>query len=128
MWLGEKCSGLIHWTSTVPKVVALSSTNAEIQAALGLARDVVWFRTLMDDLGYKQRGSTVMYQDNDPAIQQIQDVKGTAKSKHYLVKLRYIQELLHLGIIHMNPIDTKENIADLYTKPLGSEAFWYLSN
>ena len=128
LWLGEKCSGLIHWTSTVPKVVALSSTNAEIQAALGLARDVVWFRTLMDDLGYKQRGSTVMYQDNDPAIQQIQDVKGTAKSKHYLVKLRYIQELLHLGIIHMNPIDTKENIADLYTKPLGSEAFWYLSN
>ena len=28
----------------------------------------------------------------------------------------------------MNPIDTKENVADLFTKPLGNDQFWYLSN
>ena len=69
-----------------------------------------------------------MYQDNDPAIHQIQDIKGTAMSKHYLVLLRKIQELLHMGIIHMNPIDTKENVADLFTKPLSTDPFWYLSH
>ena len=49
-------------------------------------------------------------------------------SKTYLVQLRKLQELLHLGKIHMNPIDTKENIADLFTKPLGDSPFWYLSH
>jgi len=96
----------------VPKAVALSSTNAEIQGALGLARDVMRMRTLMGDLGYTQHGSTVMYQDNDPAIQQIEDIRGTAMSKTYLVQLRKLQELLHMGKIRMNPIDTRENVAD----------------
>ena len=28
----------------------------------------------------------------------------------------------------MNPIDTKENVADLFTKPLHTDPFWYLSH
>ena len=128
LWLGTKCSGMIKWSSKVPKTIATSSTNAEIQAAINLAKDVLWTRTLLADVGHEQHGSTVMYQDNDPAIHQIQDVKGTAMSKHYLVLLRKIQELLHAGIIHMNPIDTKENVADLFTKPLSTDPFWYLSH
>ena len=28
----------------------------------------------------------------------------------------------------MNPIDTNENTADLFTKALGSDKFWYFSN
>ena len=28
----------------------------------------------------------------------------------------------------MNPIDTNENVADLFTKALGSDKFWYFSN
>ena len=28
----------------------------------------------------------------------------------------------------MNPIDTKENVADLFTKPLHADPFWYLSH
>ena len=128
LWLGTKCSGLVKWSSKVPKTIATSSTNAEIQAATNLAKDVLWARTFLDDIGNTQYGSTVMYQDNDPAISQIQDVKGTAMSKHYLVTLRMVQELLHLGIIHMNPIDTKENVADLFTKPLSEVPFWYLSH
>ena len=127
LWLGEKCQGLIHWASMVPKAVAISSTNAEIQGALGLAKDVMRMRTLMEDLGYTQHGSTVMYQDNDPAIQQIEDVRGTQMSKTYLVQLRKLQELLHMGKIHMNPVDTRENVADLFTKPLHEAQFWYLS-
>jgi hypothetical protein len=119
---------MIKWSSKVPKTIATSSTNAEIQAAINLAKDVLWARTFLADVGHEQYGSTVMYQDNDPAIHQIQDVKGTAMSKHYLVLLRKIQELLHAGIIHMNPIDTKENVADLFTKPLSTDPFWYLSH
>ena len=118
---------MIQWSSKVPKTIATSSTNAEVQAALGLCKDVVWLRTMLDELGYKQQGSTVMYQDNQPAIYQINDNKGTAMSKHYLILLRKIQELVHLGIIHMNPIDTSENVADLFTKPLEHRKFWYFT-
>jgi len=127
LWLGDKCNGMIQWTSKVPKTVATSSTNAEVQAAIGLAKDTLWIRTLLDEWGFRQKGSTIMYQDNEPAIQQIRDTKGTAMSKHYLVLLRKLQELVHLGVIHMNPIDTHENVADLFTKPLREDKFLYFS-
>ena len=49
-------------------------------------------------------------------------------SKSYLVLLRKIQELIHVGEVHMNPIDTRENVADMFTKPLHAAQFWYLSS
>ena len=41
--------------------------------------------------------------------------------------LRKIQEVIHLGIAHTQRIDTKDNIADMFTKPLPTLAFWRLT-
>ena len=54
LWLGDKCNGMIQWTSKVPKTVATSSTNAEVQAAIGLAKDTPWIRTLLDEWSAKK--------------------------------------------------------------------------
>ena len=109
-------------------MIASSSTHAEIQAASRLAKDTLWLRTFLNEIKQTQRGSTVMYQDNDPAICQAKDLRGTKMSKSYLVLLRKIQELIHVGEVHMNPIDTRENVADMFTKALNAAQFWYLSS
>ena len=68
-----------------------------------------------------------MVVDNNACISQINAIKGVIKARHYVVMLRGIQESVQLGIMHTQRIDTKDNIADMFTKPLPVLPFWRLS-
>ncbi|MAB36122.1 MAG: hypothetical protein CL975_02195 [Euryarchaeota archaeon] len=127
LWMGKKCSGLIDWKSTLPKTAASSSTEAELQAAHECTKDIIYNRVLLHDLGYKQIGSTRMMIDNNACMSQINAVAGVIKARGYIVMLRKIQETVHLGIMHTQRIDTKDNIADMFTKPLPVLTFWRLT-
>ena len=65
--------------------------------------------------------------DNNACITQINAVSGIVKSRHYVVMLRKIQECLHLGVIHTQRVDSKDNTADMFTKPLPVLPFWRLT-
>ena len=75
LWLGDEPSGAICWGSRIGKTTALSTTEAEVQAAVELLRDVLWFRDFLRDLGYVQPGSTRIWEDNNGAIGQINATK-----------------------------------------------------
>ena len=125
LWMGKNQSGLIDWRSSMPKTVSLSTTEAEVQAAIECTKDILYFRSLLGDLGYSQEpGSTRMMVDSNSAIAQIRSVSGISRSKHYLVPLRKIQEVCMMGEMHVQRIDSKDNPADAYTKPLPAGSFW----
>ena len=126
-WMGKRCSGLIGWKSSLPKTAATSSTEAELQAAAECSKDIIYTRVLLHDLGYHQRGSTRMYIDNNACISQINAVSGVVKARHYIVQLRKIQEVIHLGIAHTTRVDSADNWADMFTKALPVLPFWRLS-
>ena len=75
--MGKNQSGLIDWRSSMPKTVSLSTTEAEVQAAIECTKDMLYFRSLLGDLGYSQEpGSTRMLVDSNSAIAQIRSVSG----------------------------------------------------
>ena len=77
LWMGKRQSGLIDWRSSMPKTVSLSTTEAEVQAAIECTKDILYFRSLLGDLGYSQEpGSTRMLVDSNSAIAQIRSVSG----------------------------------------------------
>ena len=117
-WMGKKCSGLIDWKSSLPKTAAASTTEAELQAASECVKDIVYTRLLLYDLGYPQVGSTRVLIDNNACISQLNAVKGVVKARHYIVMLRKVQEAIHLGIAHTKRVDSADNLADMFTKPL----------
>ena len=49
------------------------------------------------------------------------------KARHYIVLLRKVQEAVHLGIVHTQRVDSKDNIADIFTKALNPMDFWRLT-
>ena len=65
--------------------------------------------------------------DNNACIAQINAVKGVTKARAYIVKLRQIQEAMHMGIMHTKRVDSRDNIADVFTKCLGQLPFWRLT-
>ena len=118
-WLGSEPSGLISWGSRIAKTVALSTTEAEVQASIEALRDILWTRDFLSDLGYVQPGSTRLYIDNNGAIGQIDACKNMKKARHYLTALSRINEEKVRGTIHVKRIDSNDNVSDLFTKALG---------
>ena len=118
-WLGDEPNGLISWGSRIAKTVALSTTEAEVQASIEALREVLWTRDFLGELGYIQSGSTRLWIDNNGAIGQIDACKNMKKARHYLTALSRINEEKVLGNIHVKRIDSEENVSDIFTKPLG---------
>ena len=124
LWMGTETNGLIDWRSAMPKTVAQSTAEAEVQAAIETTKDILYTRELLLGLGYPQIGSTRILVDATAAIAQIKAVQGVRKARHYVVPLRKIQEAYHTGHIHTQQVNTDDNPADAFTKPLPDKAFW----
>ena len=48
------------------------------------------------------------------------------KTKHIAIKYHYLRELVQDKEVKMEYVNTKEQIADIFTKPLPKDAFEYL--
>ena len=49
-----------------------------------------------------------------------------AKTKHIAIKYHYVRELVEDKQVKMEYIHSKEQIADIFTKPLPKDAYEYL--
>ena len=57
------CGGTVSWRSKRQEIVALSSTEAEYIALSFAAKELMWLRSFLKDLGYEQQ-SNLLYENN----------------------------------------------------------------
>ena len=68
-------------------------------------------------------------EDNTACIAQAKGgLRFIRKAKHYDIALRFIQKLAVDGEVDFEYTETKEQIADLFTKALDEEKFKYFAN
>lgn len=116
-------STAISWKSTKQTLTTISSNHVEIIALYEASRECLWLRQLINHI-HSSTGQeiltkpTVIYEDNRPCVDQI--VKGFIKGdriKHIAPKFFHTHEQ-HGDQIHVQWIPSKDNRADLFTKPL----------
>jgi len=56
--------GAVGYKCKYQDVIAHSSTEAEFTAACDAGKMILFFRSILDDLGYEQADATVLYEDN----------------------------------------------------------------
>jgi hypothetical protein len=106
--------------------VTLSSTEAENAAAVEATKDILWFRLLLQELGFPQLTPTIMFADNASMIVLAHDFSGNFKRvKHYAVRINFMIEQVHLKVIEMVHKNTAENTSNILMKPLGPTQFVY---
>ena len=49
-----------------------------------------------------------------------------SKTKHIAIKYHFLRELVHEKEVRLEYVNTKEQIVDIFTKPLPKDAFLYL--
>lgn len=118
----------VSWCSQRQKTVSTSTPQAEYTAAAEAAKEAIWLRNFINDLGmpglYIDR--VKLYIDNNAALASTKNPDYNGKMKHIDVKYHFIRELVEEGIIEPLRVPTKENIADILTKPLEKGTFEYL--
>ncbi|KAH9099084.1 hypothetical protein LEN26_016347, partial [Aphanomyces euteiches] len=108
--------GIVSWKSARQRVVALSTCEAEYVALAELAKEVVWLRGLLEDLGMRQDHPTLTWCDNKAAISTAENVGVASRSKHIDVRHHFIRQLIQAGVIDLHHVGTADQLADVLTK------------
>ena len=111
--------GAIVYRSKAQSIVALSSTEAELIAAVTAAKTARYLRSILRELGFEQSDPTPIYEDNMSAIDIVNSNKPTERSRHIDIRFFAIQDWKARGDIELFHIPGAINPADDLTKPLG---------
>ena len=115
--------GVISWKSKGQKIVATSTAEAELIATCEAAKEIVYFRYLLAEIGFPQVNATMLYMDNQAAIKIAENSTDHTRSKHIDIKYYYTRELVEKNIIKLVYIRSNNNLADRFTKPLENTKF-----
>ena len=118
-------TGMLYATSTKSKTVPLSSTEAETNAMVELTKSVVWYFTVLHDIGFDTTTNAAkVHEDNEPLITLVKHFSGNHKRvKHFMLQINYLIDQANQGVIAPVKIPGPENCADMLTKPKGFTTF-----
>lgn len=111
-----------HARSVKQGLLANSSTEAEYVALYEATLEIVWMRYLLADMGFPQRGATVVHEDNESCIK-IAQGSGSERTKHFTRRLHYVREAVGDGLIQIHHLNSEAMTADLLTKALPDDVF-----
>ena len=83
-------------------------------------------RQTLEDILVKYEHPTMIKCDNTSAINMSKNPIMHSKTKHMPIKYHYLREQVSQKDVKLEYIDTKEQIADIFTKPLPKESFEHL--
>ncbi|SGY19915.1 BQ5605_C017g08381 [Microbotryum silenes-dioicae] len=113
--------GAISWIAKRQTLVTLSSTEAEYVAMSYAAREGIWLRRLLADLGFEQTAPTCLRGHNQSAITLAKHPAFHARTKHIGIHFHFIRDHIAEGTIEMVWVPTGTMAADVLTKGLGTQ-------
>ena len=113
----------ISWSSKKQHVVVLLSTEAEYIAQTHAAKEALWLCSFLQELHSTPDDPLIINCDNQGAIALAKDNKFHACTKHIDVRYHFIREVVEDGKVAVQYILTRDNISDIFTKPLAKAKF-----
>jgi len=122
----------VSWSSKLQSKIALSTTEAEYSALSTAMKELIPLRRLIEELtkalgverSAEERLSCV-FEDNRGALTlaNTEMPMTTPRTKHYAIELHWFREHCVPGAIEVKAIDTKVQLADIFTKGLDPQDF-----
>jgi len=113
-------SGAVSWSNKKQPTIALSSAEAEYKGATIVACEVVWLQKLLSYLGQLVDVPVVIYCDNISSILLANNPVYHARTNHIEVHYHFIREKILANEIDLIHVSTKNQVADIFTKALGT--------
>ncbi|KAH9067289.1 hypothetical protein Ae201684P_021450 [Aphanomyces euteiches] len=87
------------------------------------AKEVLFMRTLNSELGNPITTGIILHADNQPAIATATNPVHHSRTKHIDVRYHFVRERIQLQELGLEYVPSKDNVADLFTKPLPAAVF-----
>ncbi|KAK1646060.1 hypothetical protein QYE76_063865 [Lolium multiflorum] len=134
-WAGDKVdrkstSGACHflgrslvcWSSKKENCVSISTAEAEYVAAASSSAQILCMRQTLRDYGLEYSKVPLLC-DNESAIKIAYDLVLHGKMNHIEIRNHFIRDHIARGDIVLSFIGIKEQLADIFTKPLDEKSF-----
>jgi len=115
--LATICSVGVHWQTGKQSCIASHSTDAEVRSYFTGMMLNRYLRVVMEYLRHPLPGPTVIWEDNQPAIDIMLAGQITGRVKHMAVPIAMIQEDIRSGNSIPKKIKGTLNPSDMGTKP-----------
>ena len=124
-WVAMLSGAAISWASKRQKSIALSTMEAEYIAASEAAKEATWLRNFINELELPglNISSVPVFIDNESAVKLAKNPEDHKRSKHIDIRHHYIRQTVADGTIELLRVPSKDNTADILTKPLAKEDF-----
>ena len=109
---------LISWKSKKQNLVALSSCEAEYIAITVAVQEAKFLGQLLSDMTSNKRDPVILFADNQGAIELSKNPVHHQRTKHIDIKFHFIRSEIQNGFIVLVYVNTNENLADIFTKPV----------
>jgi hypothetical protein len=119
-------SAAVTWGAKKQACVALSSCEAEIIAGSEATKEAVYLIGFLKELGLADDRPVKLKMDNKAAIDLAYNPEHHQRTKHIERRHFFIRDMVEECRIEVPFVPTHENLADFFTKPLSSTAFFPL--
>ena len=114
---------LFHWFSKMQRSVTLSSAEAEFFGTMLAAKEVIFIRELLIDLGFIIDAASVIKCDSKSAVGMAFDPVAFKKTKHILRAAEFLRDLVTRGVVSVEHISGVVMLADILTKATSRGVF-----
>ena len=115
------------WYSRKQRSVVTSTTEAEYLALAEGCKAGIWSSRWLQEAGYGDNTSpVVLYGDNNGSLAITKNPENHSRTKHIDIQYHFVREKVAEGLVSIQYVSTKEQIADIMTKPLTKQPFEYL--
>nr|GEU99719.1 copia protein [Tanacetum cinerariifolium] len=116
---------LTSWFLKKQTSLVISTTEAEYISAGKACQQALWMKQALIDYGIRLNDIPIMC-DNKWAIDLSKNPVQHSKTKHIEIRHHFPRDNVQKGNISIEKVLSKDNIADILTKPLKREPFNYL--
>ncbi|CAI7789342.1 unnamed protein product [Closterium sp. NIES-54] len=109
--------GAVSWRIMKQNKVGLSSCETEYMALHHGAKEVVWLRRLLEEIGVCQKETTVILCDNESAVKLAKNACLHGLTKHIRPNWHWVRRLLDKEV-RLEIVKTHQQAADILTKRL----------
>ena len=114
------------WCLKKQSIVTLSTCEAEYITTADCCTQILWMKEALKDVNIETKKPITIFCDNTSAISLSKNPVMHSRTKHIPIKYHFLCEQVVEHNIRLEYVNTKEQIADIFTKPLPREAFDYL--
>lgn len=117
-YIAYMCGSPISWQSRKHHTVVLSTTEAEYIALCHCMQEVIFLKLLLVELKHESSHAITLFEDNQSCIKLSYNPELHGRSKHIDIRYHFVQEKVERKEFEIMYCNTKEMVADIFSKAL----------